>query len=77
MHYPLMHCRDSQAKVIILKSRSEQFSWKQFKIWAGFELVLGWLAVLKISDWAVKYATFDDNFFMGKKLISFYQKEIL
>ena len=27
-----------------------------------FGLVLGWLVVLKISDWAVKYATFDDNF---------------
>ena len=35
-----------------------------------FGMVLGRLAVLKISDWAVKYATFEGNFFnvfMGKK----------
>ena len=29
-----------------------------------FGLVLGRLAVLKISDWAVKYATYEDNFLM-------------
>ena len=29
-----------------------------------FALVLGWLAMLKISDWALKYATFDGNLFM-------------
>ena len=32
------------------------------EIWAGFGLVFGRLAVLKISDWAVKYATFEGNF---------------
>ena len=38
LHYPLMHCRASQAKVIILKSRGKLFSWIEFEIWAGFEL---------------------------------------
>ena len=27
-------------------------------------LVLGQLAVLNITNWAVKYATYEDNFFM-------------
>ena len=30
-----------------------------------FGMVLGQLAVLKISDWAVKYASFEGNVFMG------------
>ena len=29
-----------------------------------FGLVLGQLAALKISDWTVKYATFEGNFLM-------------
>ena len=32
-----------------------------------FGLVLGWLAVLKISGIMKKYASFEGNFFMGKK----------
>ena len=31
----------------------------EYEIWADF----GRLAVLKILDWAVKYATFEGNFF--------------
>ena len=30
-----------------------------------FELVLGGFAVLKISDWTVKYATFEAYFYVG------------
>ena len=36
-----------------------------------FGLVLGWFAVLKISDWALKYVTFECNFlcFHWQKII--------
>ena len=30
----------------------------------GFGLVFGRLAALKISDWTIKYATFEGNFLM-------------
>ena len=34
-----------------------------------FGLVLGWLAVMKISDWAINYVTFEDTFlcFLGHR----------
>ena len=37
------------------------------------ELILGWLAVLKISDWIVNYTTFEGNFsiFHGEKYLAF------
>ena len=47
------------AKVIIYKSRGEPFLWN--RMWD-----LGWswgrLALLKISDWTLKYAIFEGNF---------------
>ena len=35
----------------------------EYEIWADLGLVLGRLAVLKISDRVVKYATFEGTFF--------------
>ena len=55
------------AKVIIYKSHGESFYVPEYEISAG-------LAVLKISTWVVKYASFEDIFFMfsfPKFLISF------
>ena len=49
------------------RSRAERHFY-EYKIWAGFGLVLGRLAVLKIN-WVVKYATFEGSFlcFHGQK----------
>ena len=54
-------------KVIIYKSRGEPFLWN--RIWD-----LGRLAVQKCLDWAVKYATFEVNFFMGKNKFKLFFK---
>ena len=41
-------------------------------------LVLGWLAVLKFMDWAVKYATFEGNLltFSWTKQIEYFSLNI-
>ena len=52
-------------KVIIYKSRGEPFFIKQN---LTFGLVLGWLAVLKISVIKLKYATFENIFLWANEI---------